>query len=45
MQVMGRLRDWYHVRLGSLTGFVEVNSLRFDENTQATMAAALLRNL
>lgn len=39
VQVMGRLRDWYHVRLGSLTGFVEVGSVAFDKDTEAAMQA------
>ncbi|MGI6670647.1 MAG: hypothetical protein ACOX58_03605 [Christensenellales bacterium] len=41
VQVMGRLRDWYHVRLGSLTGFVEVSCLRFDKSTQALLDKTL----
>lgn len=41
VQVMGRLRDWYHVRLGSLTGFVEVKNLRFDTGTDEQIKSLL----
>ncbi len=39
--VMGRLRDWYHVRLGSLTGFVPVGNLTFDAETQELLKGLL----
>ncbi len=41
VQVMGRLRDWYHARLGSLTGFVEVKHLAFDAKTEELLNGLL----